>query len=223
MKTRLLCVAAAAGAALLATPAHATSITYGFNCITTGPNCPTGEAQFSMTVTDDGVSAGEVEFLFNNSGPLASAITQIYFDDDADVLASFIASPFTYSNAGISYATFQPPPNLPAGSSISPAFDTTGGLRAGPTSPVAPNGVHPGEWVGITLNLQAGSSFGDVIAALNDESLRVGLHAQAFADGGSESFVNGPGPGTPVPEPGTLLLLGGAISGLAGLRRRRRA
>jgi PEP-CTERM motif len=82
-------------------------------------------------------------------------------------------------------------------------------------------------------------SYTDTIAALNlsllrpgvdvdPGGLRIGIHVQGFANGGSESFVNGPPGGGPspaaVPEPSTVL--GASFAGLIGLAyawRRRKA
>jgi hypothetical protein len=88
------------------------------------------------------------------------------------------------------------------------------------------NGVNPGEWLTIIWNLVAGTSFSDVIAALNlggDQagSLRVGIHVQGFSNGGSESFVNSTP--APVPVPAAGLLLAGALGALALSRRRKRS
>jgi hypothetical protein len=77
-------------------------------------------------------------------------------------------------------------------------------------------GVGPDEWVALEFALQGGQTIDDVIAELTTGQLRIGIHVIAFASTGSESFLN-----TPVPEPGTALLLGGGLLSLATLRRRR--
>ena len=74
--------------------------------------------------------------------------------------------------------------------------------------------MYPGETLGVVFSLRAGGSHADVISELGDGSLRIGIHVQAFASGGSESFVNT----VPDPSPAALLL---AASTLAGLRCRR--
>ena len=66
-------------------------------------------------------------------------------------------------------------------------------------APAQPNGVNPGESLGIVFDLIGGQAFADTIAALADGGLRIGIHVQGFEDGGSESFVNN-GP----TEPGTI-------------------
>jgi hypothetical protein len=51
------------------------------------------------------------------------------------------------------------------------------------------------------------------LSQLASGELRIGVHVQGFASGGSESLVN-------VPEPGTGVLLGLSLIGVIGQRRR---
>lgn len=200
------------------------SAVYSFDGVTSdsATNIAIGESQMSLTVLDSG--GGFVTFEFNNSGPAASSITDIYFDDSVDPsLFSTTISSIDDSQSGVEFTELASPGNLPGGSMI--GFNATKGLTADSDPPVSINGVNPGETVGVTLQLVNGHSYGDVTSALADGSLRVGIHVQAFADGGSESFVNTPGGSPPaVPEPGSMAIFGIGLAGfVARCRKRRRA
>ena len=66
------------------------------------------------------------------------------------------------------------------------------------------------------FDLQSGKIFADVLSDLSNRDLRIGIHVQGFASGGSESFVNH------VPDASIMLLLGPALLSLGLLGRRRR-
>jgi hypothetical protein len=191
---------------------------YGFENIThTNPvNAAIGEAQLTVEVTSGG--SGKVLFTFENSGPSACSITDIYFDSyDGGALAS-IAS-IDNSDPGVSFSAGAAPPDLPGGNNAVPPFVATANLSSDSDSPVSDNGVGPGEFLGILFNLGTGATFGDVINELNNGSLRIGLHVQSFPDGGSEAFIND---GTVVPAPSAALLgmIGlGMTSWLRGWRK----
>lgn len=195
---------------------------YSFNGVTSNDatNVAIGESQMSLTVLDSG--GGFVTFEFSNSGPAASSITDIYFDDSVDpALFSTSISSIDDSGAGVSFSELAAPGNLPGGSMI--GFSATKGLTADSDPPVSINGINPGETVGVTLELANGHAFSDVNSALADGSLRVGIHVQAFADGGSESFVNTPGGSPPaVPEPGSMAIFGIGLAGFVARCRKRR-
>ena len=209
----------ATGSLLFASQAQAVPL--AFTCISNNlaTDCGIGEAQLSGEVT---ASNGNVLFTFSNAGPAASTVTDVYFDDG--VLGSLISIDNT---GGVNFGTTGAPNDLPAGNSITPAFDATFEFHAANPSPA--NGINPGDTLGILFSLDPGADFDDVLADLNDGDLRIGLHVQAFASGGSESFVNNPPgdgggggpPPPPVPEPASLLLFAGGLGALALWRRRR--
>jgi len=197
--------------ALVASAGTAYANTYSFLPLTnfSATNSAAGVAQLFVDVSS--VSATQIAFTFRNVGPAASSITDVYFDDGAYVsgMASISSMP------GVSFSPNASPPNVPGANNASPAFSTTVGLSADSNPPAQPNGVNPGEQVVLTLNLQHGKTFADVIAAMNmpRDNFRVAMHVQGFANGGSESFIHN------VPTPGTLALMG--LGGLLAACRRR--
>ncbi|HEX5065147.1 MAG TPA: PEP-CTERM sorting domain-containing protein [Myxococcota bacterium] len=171
-------------------------------------DCDIGEAQMSVDVTDPG--GGQIDFTFHNVGAAASSIADVYWDDGT------LLSIFSITNGpGVSFSQGATPPDLPGGNNASPPFVTSVGFSADSDAPVEPNGVNPGEFLTVRFDLIGGQSFANAISDLTDGDLRVGIHVQGFATGGSESFVN-----TPVPEPGTLALFAGGVLALAGKRRK---
>jgi hypothetical protein len=194
-----LCIAPAAGATTL-----------GFDCITSNSatDCGIGEAQLSVEITAYGTN--QVLFEFHNEGSDAASITDVYFDDGALLgIAEII------NGTGVSFSQGASPGDLPGGNTV--GFDATVGFTADSDPPAQPNGVNPGEELGIVFDLQAGMDFDDVLDFLNSGGLVIGIHVQGFDGGGSESFTNN----NPIPEPGTLLLLTAGGIGVLARRRRR--
>lgn len=180
---------------------------YGFKCITntSAGDAAIGEAQLFVDVTDPG--GGQVLFTFSNVGPLASSITDVYFEDGTLLGIASIDN----SDSGVSFSQEASPPDLPGGNAMLPPFNVTACFLADSDPPPMGNGVNPGESLGILFDLKVDgytNTFADVIAAINqgftgpivaDQSLRIGIHVQGFDGGGSESFIM-------TPEPGSLLL-----------------
>lgn len=187
-------------------PVQSNAALYSFFNITNNNagDAAIGEAQLSVDVTDPG--GNQVLFTFLNEGPEASSICDVYFDDNSGQLLS-IAS-IDDSHVGVSFSEGATPANLSGGNSIGFSAD----FSADSNAPVEPNGVNPGEYLGLTFNLAASSNFDSVLSAMNSGDMLVGIHVQGFASGGSESFV------TPIPP--TVLLLGSSLIGLAGIRRK---
>lgn len=197
-------------------------VTYGFYSVTQNSvvDSAIGHSQLSVTVSR--ANGNRVKFRFDNIGTEASSITDVYFDDQAGLFSGIDR---IRNTSGVSFSEGAAPGNLPGGNNLNPAFQTTLGLSADSDPPVSVNGVNPGEKLVMFLDLVSGKSYSDALTAFSDHSLRVGIHVQAFAGGGSEGFVNTVG-GTPppvVPEPTGLALAGLGIAGLLVRRRRQKA
>lgn len=188
----------------------ASAIPYYFYKITNNGNTNVA-SQLSVDVfAGIGAYEGQVGFTFSNAGSFGSSITDIYFDDGTLLgIASIV------NGTGVSFVAPATPPDLPGGEIV--GFETTKGFSANSSTPIAANGVNPGEYVTIYFTLQDTKTYANTLAALADGSLRMGLHVQAIQpQGGSDSYVN------LVTEPYTLLLLGLGLVGVASVRRFRK-
>ena len=203
---------------ILSTEAQADLYTYGFKNITNNlaGDAAIGEAQLFADVSGEPDDT-QALFTFRNEGPEDSSICDVYFEDGPLLgIADIINGP------GVLFSQGANPPDLPGGNAVQPPFNVTAGFLADSDPPVQPNGVNPGESLGILFD--STGDFADVIAAINQgltgpivagESLRIGIHVQGFESGGSESFVL-------TPEPGSLLLGSIGISMVIARCRKRK-
>ena len=191
---------------------------YGFYSITNNrfDDAQTGQQQLSVQVSDhgsmteDGHTVKRVGFRFNNTGPDDSVITEIYFQGGS--LLEYVlmneSDGVNFDEAGVGDISSH---NLPGGKSMTPQFIADAAFSIEPLAPEPFHGVGPGQWVEVVYALQPASTLMDIINQLDNAEMRIGIHVQGFAGGGSESFVN-------VPQPATMALLG--LGGLV-LRKRR--
>jgi hypothetical protein len=203
-------------------------------------NAPANVAdQLSADVSS--VDATHVKFEFYNTAVIASSIADIYFDDGAADPSSLLDGITSIVDFGTLFGNGATPANLPAGNTLTPhsSADFSADSENQPPTLIT-NGVDQStDNVALIFLLKPSKTLSDVLAALNNGTLRVGLHVQAIAgvsldetdagvNGGevpcdfSDSFVNRPGPGGEIPEPGTLLLVGTGLLGALGCIRRRR-
>lgn len=148
---------------------------------------------------------GKVIFEFHNESQMQSVISSIYFEDNGLNRVSDIQTPDI-----IFFEEDKNPANFPGGGGLDPAFSTAFSISADP-SPVS-NGINPGEQLNVTVNLDFGTSYSDLISGLSDGSVRIGMHIIGLNDGSSFSALN------EIPEPATILL---CFGGMFLVRRRR--
>ncbi len=204
--------------------------TISFACISgndsSGTSCAIGAAQLAVTVTD--IGDNKVQFWFTNHGPGASSIADVYFNDNvndryvASIVGLIDADDGIGGSSGVDFSVGANPKELPGAKSIPNVFQTTTGLSADSDAPVQPNGVNPGEYLGIQFLLSSGKTYADLLSGLSSGAFRIGIHVQGFNGGYSESMINTPYV-TAVPVPAAAWLLGSGLLGMAAVGRRRSA
>ncbi len=204
----------------LATPARAEK--YLFSNITNNNpiNAALGESTLWMDV--NAVGDNQVSFTFSNSNTNSRSpvITQLYWDGNP--LSSYLSFNRFGSSTGI--ANFKQVRNgvLPGGNGS--LINFTVDYQVDAINPRPTNGIGGGETLALNFNLMNGTKFNNILDQLSTGALRVGMHVQAFSDGGSEGFINRKSNPSvqAAPEPITLLGSIAAIGYGTLLQRQRR-
>lgn len=144
-------------------------------------------------------SLGQIIFEFHNESQIQSAISSIYFENYALDGVADIQTP-----DNVFFEEDRNPANFPGGANLEPTFNTAFSIGADP-SPVS-NGINPGEQLKVTIDLDFGTSYSDIINGLTKGDIRIGMHVIALSGGSSFSVLNSVV--SHVPEPATLGLLG---------------
>jgi hypothetical protein len=193
---------AVAGVAALSAVSAAPASAINFNNITGGD--PVGDAyanNFGLTVENQGGLAVFNIFNFGNPSATNMFIAGVFFDDNGS-LSSSTAPWANVNNVGeVAFSGGASKAQLPQGGkgfSTDYAFFSNNG--AGNAF-----GVQAGEKLGLAF----GASYNNVIAALTDGTLKVGLHVQALPNGASDSYISSNTQDTP--EPLTMLAAGAAV------------
>jgi MYXO-CTERM domain-containing protein len=212
IKTSSACVVAA-----VALSSGAFAATYSFSNITgnSATNAAAGEAQLSLS-TMALANPQLVRFTLTNAAGMASTVKNVFVDDASGILVSVNGFNAT---AGVSFK-IGTNGSLPGGNSLAATFNENHAIGVRANNPAPSNGVNNGETLDWTYTLANGFTVADVDNALASGMLRFGVHVIAWADGGSEAFVNDPGTPNLIPSP-LASLMGAAGLGLLGARRRR--
>jgi hypothetical protein len=183
-----------------AVPVQAEMYSYDFHRITYCSYYDLSD-QLGVDVSDAGNE--QALFTFYNDIGIRSSICDIYFDDNSGSLLSLAD---IFNEPGVNFDTPANPANLPGGH----PFSFYANFSADSDPPVKHNGIDSAsESLGLLFNLTDGKSFSDLINALENSDLRIGLHVQAIGDcccDASDSYINNPGEPPVVPVPGAFIL-----------------
>ncbi|MEW5912656.1 MAG: PEP-CTERM sorting domain-containing protein [Thermodesulfobacteriota bacterium] len=184
----------------------------GFSRITS--NSPYGD-QVDVLMSISQLDSDSLLFRFTNQSSLSSVVSEIYFQDSDSLVSSLqIRNDLSVGKVYFTYGAS--PSDLPSGGSVN--FSTSFAVEA--KSPAPKWGISPGESLSLILNLTSSAAVNALVMGLSDQSFAVGLHITSIAGSQSDSFVNTPPPGSGVPEPGTMALMGSALLSGLGLRRK---
>jgi hypothetical protein len=209
-------------ALILSGNSSAMTMTYDFVKITNN-NMEDLSSQLSITLWDETaadtqfgeiIDSNQILFTVQNNVGIASNIAEVYIDDGLlgpSVVVNSLGGFTDFSGGGAT------PSDLPGGNTV--GFSATASFSADVNPGPPANGVNASnDILGLILGLGSFADFDAVIAAVNDGSLRFGLHVRSIGIAGeSDSYVSA------VPVPAAVWLMGTGLVGLIGFGRRRQS
>jgi hypothetical protein len=191
---------AVAGVAVLSAVSAAPASAFSFSNIAGGDTPGDAYANnFGFNVINQG---GTVFFDIFNYGNVAAPdmfISKVFFDDNG-----YLSQPWVNANNNVGQVAFKGEASkdqLPQGGK---SFTTDYSFTRNPGNGNA-NGIQGGEKVQLAFV----GNYNNVLAALTDGTLKIGLHVQALPNDKSDSYISSNTQDTP--EPLTMLAAGAAV------------
>jgi hypothetical protein len=199
--------------------AFATPVTLNFTRITSNSSENVASQMTCVVDLFQAASGGNpevVSFRFENAVGIQSSVSEVYFDDGPLLgIASIDQKGASFIGGSAS------PVDLPGGQNLTPAFNATRAFSADAQGNPSEGLDVASDHLEMRFNLINNKTFDDIIASINDGSLRIGLHVRSIGAGqNSDGFVNTP-PTVVIPLPGAAGMSLAGLLGLAAVRRRR--
>lgn len=210
---------AAVAVLVVAGTAAASSVDVRFSRVTANSSQNVA-SQFLARVSQVSGQPNLVRVRLTNAVGIYSSISEVYYDSRGTSPLNTTIQP-TLAQFGASFTGGGASPgNLPGGANLSTAFNAVTLFSADAQGNPSVGIDAASDWLDMTFTLLSGRTFANVVSALNNGDLRIGLHVRAIGnDKKSDSFVSTP-PVVPLPPAAWAGLA--TLAGVAAWRRVRR-